>query len=208
MGCKLPRHRSCRMSRFRRRFRNLSSGCWCIRSWTSVVEEGSVRSCSERGPAGAGPLKEVSRRVDGGKGKRNTLKAARRSMAMAEEEKGQRSSLDAQNKSRQATTPLGFYPSREQHCAPTSSNSSPRLLILAQEPLSRKMLGTPPCPRSDVAKQPQRFVRSMDPCAQKGTWRRGHPTALPDHGHSPLPQYKTPLSSKKPPPHQVPSLLS
>jgi hypothetical protein len=80
----------------------------------------------------------MSGRAVGRKEKRNTLKTARRSMAMAEEKKGLRGAwIYTQNKSRQATAPLGFEPSRELRCAPTSSNSSPRLLILAPElPLS------------------------------------------------------------------------
>ena len=91
MYCEIPRHRSCRMFRFRGCFHDSSSGCRRIRSLT-FVEGGSARSCSGRGPAVAGPLKESEWEAGGRTEKRYTLKAARRSMAMAEveEERGQR----------------------------------------------------------------------------------------------------------------------
>ena len=76
MGCELPRHRSCLMTRFRGCFRNSSPGCWCTRSLSSAVEEGSVRSCSERGPAGAGPMKENKQK--GGRERKREIPSKRR----------------------------------------------------------------------------------------------------------------------------------
>ena len=82
-------------------------------------------------------------------------------MAMAEEERGQRGSCILRtNRARD------FIPVANSGCAPTSSNSSPRLLILIAEYWhSRKMLGAFPCILSDVARQLQRFAHAMEPCA-------------------------------------------
>jgi len=125
MEDEIPRRRSCRMFRFRCCSHIAGSGCWCIRSWLPVG--GSARRCSGRGPAVAGPLKKGEARVGRRKEKRNTLKAARRSMAMAEEEKV--AVKVRQGGSCQDAT--CFIPRCEWRCTPLSSNSSPRLLILS-----------------------------------------------------------------------------
>ena len=138
-----------------------------------------------------GLSKRVSARVGGRKEKGNTLKAARRSMAMAEEKVAVR----ARHKgSRQETTQ--FYPRCEWRCATPSGNSSPRLLILVPP--------TPPENAWDATSAPFRGYRvSSDQdalsVARTRVARKGHggwviPMALSlsFHGHSSsCRQYKT-----------------
>jgi hypothetical protein len=125
------------------------------------------------------------------KEKKDTLNAARRSMAMAEEVKVAVGAAQANHKR--------FESPPQWLSTPSSSNSSPRSLILspATLPLEDAWAAI-----SDVAGQSGCFVW---PCGHKGPWRKNHPMLLSDHGHYSSPQYKMALSL---PPHPNLSLFS
>lgn len=109
----IPRRRSCRVPRFRGYSPDPGSGCCCVRSW-SLVGEGSSRSCSGRDPAVAGPVKESERGADGRREMEITLKAARRSVDMAE---GERVAVGAPQEGSRSHTAC-FYPRCERRCTP------------------------------------------------------------------------------------------
>ena len=136
------------------------------------------------------------------KEKRSTLKAARRSMAMAEEEEAAvRTPLtEVAYKEPSFLSPLRMaLRFRIKQLFPTLAHPFPAHS-------TRKMLGTPHHLHSGVAGQPGRFVCCMGPCGRKGA-RRDH-SVCPFRPRTPLPrrQYKTAAPPNKPPPPPIPSL--